>query len=279
VRVSCFDGAAVSAAYLRRGLRPASRSRERAGDLLTALELGHTARRMSVWQAQKTWPDVWRSTLDSLTGLAAQQYSLTDPNWIAYGAGCLCLWVAIWQYSYESIHTFHGVVVTAMSLASLVELISEEAVYLLSLTYFLLDGADSVRVGKYLMLFAHHFPTLALFGAVVAFPKMLTLRYPSKILLIEVTTPFLVRWRKTKRKDHFQVFMASFFIVRVCYMSWLAVQFHNDIGSWVSWTANALLAVNIFWFCQQCQMLFNYKEKDVAGDAGADLLQGRDKAD
>jgi hypothetical protein len=138
------------------------------------------------------------------------------------------------------------VLITTMSLTSLLELIPEEAVYLVSLTYFLLDGLDSVRVGKYLMLIAHHFPTLGLFAAVVAFPKMLPLRYCSKVLLIEITTPLLLRWRRTKCKSHFQAFMCAFFVVRVCYMSWLCVQFYNDIGGWVSWLAGALLVVNIF---------------------------------
>lgn len=234
---------------------------------------------MSAWQAHKTWAASWRSALDEFTGLEQQQYSLVDPSWIAFGAGCLCFWVAVWQYGYDSIHSVHGMVITAMSLASLAQLISEEAVFLMSVTYFCLDAVDSVRVGKYVMLFAHHLPSLGLFGAVVAFPNMLTLRYASRILLIEVTTPFLVRWRRSKSKADFKVFMAMFFVVRVCYMSWLAVQFYNDIGSWVSWIANTLLAVNIFWFTQQVSMLFNYKEENVGEDADADVFPGRNKAD
>ena len=234
---------------------------------------------MSAWQAHKTWATSWRQTLDEFTGLAQQQYSLTEPSWIAFGAGCLCFWVAVWQYAYGSIHSVHGVVITAMSLASIAGLISEEAVYLLSVTYFCLDAVDSVRVRKYLMLVAHHIPTLGLFGAVVAFPNMLTMRYASKILLIEVTTPFLLRWRRTKSKSDFKVFMALFFVVRVCYLSWLGVQFQRDIGSWVSWIAWTLLAVNIFWFSQQVSLLINYKEENVGEDADTDVFGERNKAD
>lgn len=220
------------------------------------------------WEAEKTWMTTWRDALDEFTGLAAEHYTLTDPSWISFGAGWICLWVAVWQYAYGSIHQIHAVLITVMSVASMLEIIAEEAVWMVSLTYFLLDGLDSVRVGKWVMLVAHHFPTLGLFAAVFVFPNMLPLRYCSKVLLIEITTPLLLRWRKSKRKSDFQAFMLAFFLVRVCYMSWLAVQFYNDIGGWVSWLAGALLVVNIFWFCQQVGMLFNYKESDVAKESG-----------
>ena len=234
---------------------------------------------MSAWSAHKTWVSSWRSTLDEFTGLVQQHYSLTEPSWIAFGAGCLCFWVAVWQYGYDSVHSVHGAVITAMSLASLAHLISEEAVFLFSLTYFCLDAVDSVRVGKYLMLLAHHVPTLGLFGAVVAFPNMLTSRYASKILIVEITTPFLERWRSSKSKGDFKVLMA-FYLFRVCYMSWLVVQLHNDIGSWVSWIANCLLALNLFWFSQQVWMLFNYKEKNVGKENPAeDMYSQGNKAD
>lgn len=194
-----------------------------------------------------------------------------EKAWLAFAGGCLCMWIAIWRHSYDNIHTIHAVVITLMAIASIAEMIAEEAVYMLSLTYFLLDGFDSIRIGKYVMLIAHHIPTLGLFGAVFVFPQMLPMRYPSKVLLIEMTTPLLLRWRRTKRKDHFQVFMAAFFVVRVVYMSWLAVQFYHDVGSWVSMIANALLFVNIFWFCKQLGMLLDYKERRVGNDVSSDL--------
>ena len=62
------------------------------------------------------------------------------------------------------------------------------------------------------------------------------------------------------------------FVVRVCYLSWLGVQFQRDIGSWVSWIAWTLLAVNIFWFSQQVSLLINYKEENV-GRVGVNLCK------
>lgn len=50
-----------------------------------------------VWQAEKTWLTTWRHALDEFTGLAAEHYSLTDPSWISFGAGWVCLWFAVWQ--------------------------------------------------------------------------------------------------------------------------------------------------------------------------------------
>lgn len=105
-----------------------------------------------------------------------------------------------------------------------------------SCTYFIVDTLDAAAGGRWAMLVAHHLPTLILFGSEALFPRMLQLKYASRIMIIEISTPLLTRWRRSRRKSHFVQFMAVFFLVRVVYLSWLATQFEEEIGGWpASW--------------------------------------------
>jgi hypothetical protein len=115
------------------------------------------------------------------------------------------------------------------------------------------------------MVVAHHIPSMMLFGSQPLVPAMKAMRYASALLLIEASTPLLTRWRRSKRKDHFQQFMLVFFLVRVVYLSWLMSRFFEDIGGYVAGTAgSALTVVNIYWFCAQFHMLLNYREVGAA---------------
>ena len=130
-------------------------------------------------------------------------------------------------------HDLHAVLVSAMCLLSMAHAIPEIAVLHFSTSYFLADTLESVMAKKFDMVVAHHLPSLALFGAQPLFPQMLSLRYGSRLLIIEVSTPLLTRWRRSKRKDHFQQFMAVFFLMRVAYLSSLFVSFREDVPGWV----------------------------------------------
>ena len=130
-------------------------------------------------------------------------------------------------------HDLHAVLVSAMCLLSMAHAIPEIAVLHFSTSYFLADTLESVMAKKFDMVVAHHLPSLALFGAQPLFPQMLSLRYGSRLLIIEVSTPLLTRWRRSKRKDHFQQFMAVFFLMRVVYLSSLFVSFREDVSGWV----------------------------------------------
>ena len=88
-----------------------------------------------------------------------------------------------------------------MCLLSMAHAIPEIAVLHFSTSYFLADTLESVMAKKFDMVVAHHLPSLALFGAQPLFPQMLSLRYGSRLLIIEVSTPLLTRWRRSKRKD------------------------------------------------------------------------------
>jgi hypothetical protein len=96
--------------------------------------------------------------------------------------------------------------------------------------YFLSDTLMSAVAKKWDVVFAHHLPTLVLFGSQYFFPVMQEQKWASRLLLIELSTPLLTRWRRSKRKDHFQQFMAMFFVVRVCYLPYLNQKFFEDFG-------------------------------------------------
>lgn len=140
-----------------------------------------------------------------------------------------------------------------------------------SCTYFIVDTLDAAAGGRWAMLVAHHLPTLILFGSEALFPRMLQLKYASRIMIIEISTPLLTRWRRSRRKSHFVQFMAVFFLVRVVYLSWLATQFEEEIGGWPAKLAYVLPAVNVYWFLQQAKLLVNYRD----GDAPADEKKAR----
>lgn len=65
-------------------------------------------------------------------------------------------------------------------------------------TYFLADTIESIRDKKWDVVFAHHLPTLVLFGAQPFLPQLKALKYASALLLIELSTPLLIRWRRSK---------------------------------------------------------------------------------
>jgi|EP01043_Picozoa_sp_COSAG02_P011586 hypothetical protein len=105
-----------------------------------------------------------------------------------------------------------------------------QAVVECSFMYFLSDTIMSAVARKWDVVFAHHVPTLILFGGQVVFPIMQEDKWGSRILLIELSTPLLTRWRRSKRKDHFQQFMLVFFFVRVCYLPYLNQLFFENFG-------------------------------------------------
>lgn len=135
-----------------------------------------------------------------------------------------------------------------------------------SCTYFIVDTLDAAAGRRWAMLVAHHLPTLILFGSEALFPRMLQLKYASRIMIIEISTPLLTRWRRSRRKSHFVQFMAVFFLVRVVYLSWLATQFEEEIGGWPAKLAYVLPAVNVYWFLQQAKLLVNYRDGDAPAD-------------
>ena len=136
---------------------------------------------------------------------------------------------------------------------------------MISVTYFIVDSVDAALARRWGMLLAHHVPALILFIPVdMNFPQLMAGKFGSKLLLIEATTPLLTRWRRTKRKGHFLQFMLAFFLVRCVYLSALAKQFHDEYGSRVAIMVDVLLCVNVYWFCKQSNLLFNYRA-DAAG--------------
>ena len=106
----------------------------------------------------------------------------------------------------------------------------EQAVVECSFMYFFSDTIMSALARKWDVVFAHHVPSLILFGSQVVLPSMQENYWGSRILLIELSTPLLTRWRRSKRKDHFQQFMLVFFLVRVCYLPYLNQLFFEDYG-------------------------------------------------
>jgi hypothetical protein len=109
-------------------------------------------------------------------------------------------------------HDVHAVLVTALGLASLLQLgsggggggggsvdsrgvgwVHEMHVWTFSATYFCVDTVDAVRGRRWQMVVAHHSPSLALFVSNLLYPRIMELFYVSRILIIEVSTPLLTR--------------------------------------------------------------------------------------
>jgi len=194
----------------------------------------------------------------------------TDPAWTAFGLACLAGWGLAWKLLPEDkvvpgghVHDLHAVLVTILSMLSMAELLPEMAVLHFASTYFLADTLHSLWHRKWQMFVAHHIPAMILFGSQPLMPQLRVLKYASRLLMIEISTPLLTRWRRSKRKDHFQQFMLVFFLVRVVYLSWrLYVLLGDGVGGYPAQFAGTVLTVvNIYWFCTQSKMLFNYREK------------------
>jgi len=197
----------------------------------------------------------------------------TDPAWIAYGLTCLAGWGIAWKLLPDDkvvpgghVHDLHAIGATILGVLSMAELLPEMAVLHFASTYFLADTLHSVYHRKWQMFVAHHIPAMMLFGSQPLMPRLRALKWASRLLMIEVTTPFLTRWRRSKRKDHFQQFMLMFFLVRVVYLSYqLYVFLGDDVGGYPAQIAGVVLtAVNIYWFFTQSKMLLNYREKGAA---------------
>lgn len=185
-----------------------------------------------------------------------------DPSWQAFAAACCVGWLVIWYNGKDdkTVHEAHAWIIGVLCCAALQGYTPEIATILASFTYFLCDTLDAVRLGKYGMLVGHHLPALVLFGSQPFYPDMLKMQFASYLLLIEFSTPLLIRWRRSRQKAHFVQFMMSFVVLRVCYLIWLGLKFNREIGSYPALAAWALVIVNLYWFAMQSRLLFDYRD-------------------
>ena len=180
---------------------------------------------------------------------------------MAFFVTCFFGWLCVLSVVAENMryHDAHAICISVAALLAYCDLAPEILVLHLSSTYFMVDTLDALRNRRWKMLIFHHFPSVALFASQPLFPAMLAGRWASRLLLIEMSTPLLTRWRRSRRKDHFQQFMAVFFCVRVVYLSWQGWVYCQEMGGWPSIALCLLCVVNVYWFVEQSRMLWDYQ--------------------
>ena len=197
----------------------------------------------------------------------------SEPRWVGTWLTCFLGWACIWLGVADDlrIRDCHAIIITSVALLCIGGWVPEIVVIHLSSSYFLVTTLHACRWGQWKMLVGHHLPSLALFASQPLFPAMLTEHWASRLLLIESSTPFLTRWRRSRQKDHFQQFMAWFFCIRVLYLSWQSFLYVTTIGGYPGIALGMLVLVNIYWFWVQLEMLWDYQPDAVGpGDYGCD---------
>ncbi len=99
--------------------------------------------------------------------------------------------------------------------------------------------------------------------------NMLVEKYPySPILcqgiLIELSTPFLNEFRRTKKKGYGIGLLISFALLRVLYLPWIYQQFlirdDPELSQNIRYLVWTFISLNYFWFYKICRIAYNIKK-------------------
>lgn len=157
------------------------------------------------------------------------------------------------------LHVYGGMIFAAMSLYINNEAIFPEAIVLTwSAGYFTADLLDCA-VRRDGMFFAH-----AIIGFALLYCCSTEFFYNQRAgsggYFVEISTPFLNRWKLTKKKADFRNFLIVFFLCRVVYTPIFLIKMQVTQNSFALFASAAFYVLNTMWFVKMFGILLNYKE-------------------
>lgn len=188
---------------------------------------------------------------------------------------CFCFWPVVYCHSYVTknhtnkdhfncprivlLHVYGGMIFAALSLYINDEAAFPEAIILSwSAGYFAADLLDCA-VRRDGMFFAH-----AIIGVALLYCCFTEFFYNQRAgslgYFVEISTPFLYRWKATKNKADFRNFLVVFFLCRLVYTPFFLSKMQVTQNSFALVASAAFYVLNGIWFVKMLFMLLNYKE-------------------
>mmetsp|Transcript_154 Transcript_154/g.223 ORF Transcript_154/g.223 Transcript_154/m.223 type:complete len:212 (+) Transcript_154:1519-2154(+) len=133
-------------------------------------------------------------------------------------------------------------------------------------SFFIVDLLDCVY-RKDVVFFIHAVLSLTL-CRVNFLPKYYGLRTGSKGVFTELSTLFLNKWKKSKKKIDFQMFAVVFFFCRLCWVPFFMIRAAKevDMDGFVICASVAFYLLQVVFFGKIITILRNYKEKAKDGE-------------
>lgn len=154
-----------------------------------------------------------------------------------------------------------GIVLASLSLYfNNEEIFSESIVISWFIAFFIIDLLDCLK-RKDIVFTIHALITLAL-CYINTIPKYFVLRIASLGTFCETSSPFLWRWKKTKKKSDFQIFSVVFALCRLVWVPVYMIRCSKlvDFDDWVILATVLFYLLQLAFFFQIVTILLNYRE-------------------
>ncbi len=127
-------------------------------------------------------------------------------------------------------------------------------------SYFVVDLLDCIYRGD--VVFSIHAVLSLALSRINYLPKYYFLRTGSKGAFTELSSFFLSKWKKSKKKIDFQIFTVVFFFCRLVWVPVFMVGAAKvvDIDGFVIYATVAFYLLQLLFFGKMVVILFNYKE-------------------
>ncbi|CAJ1942394.1 unnamed protein product [Cylindrotheca closterium] len=179
--------------------------------------------------------------------------------------GPLTLWVGMYTYSHvkgtsyqdwpipHNTHHFFGMIFATLSIIYDNEEIFPERVGVLwTLSFFVIDFIDCVRVMHTAYLF-HAVCVLFLSSCNLMNPSFYRLRMNSRAMYLELSSPFMHLSKKTRNPLHFAIFALMFTCCRVVWIPLIMKRLLDDGLPWTDYKFLVVIAfygLNLFWYAK-----------------------------
>lgn len=168
--------------------------------------------------------------------------------------------------SYSPLFVFHSVMSVFLSSLSLYfgddEIFPERVANSFSMSFFIVDLFDCI-VRKDVPFIIHAALGLSTLTGCYMTPIHQELRSASKGMMIEISTPFLYLWKKTKKKSHFILLAMTFTGCRIIWLSiYLYQMYRNESipSDFIYISSFLLLPLQVVWWFKLMALLLNYHE-------------------
>ncbi len=161
-------------------------------------------------------------------------------------------------------NNFAGIVLASLSLYfNNEEIFSESIVISWFTAFFIIDLFDCL-FRKDIVFTVHALMTLIL-CYINTIPKYYGLRMASLGTYCETSSPFLWKWKWTKKKSDFQIFTVIFFLCRLVWVPLYMIRYSQlvDFDDWVILATVLFYLLQVAFFFQMVRMLLNYREGGV----------------
>mmetsp|Transcript_7183 Transcript_7183/g.10578 ORF Transcript_7183/g.10578 Transcript_7183/m.10578 type:complete len:215 (+) Transcript_7183:85-729(+) len=161
------------------------------------------------------------------------------------------------------LHDLHAYILCIASFCSLQHWVEESIILSFTLGYFTVDLMDCI-LRRDVQFFIHAILSIVLIGGSAIHPAHRELRSASKGCLLELSTPFLHRWQRTKGKVDFYVFYALFFLCRIIWLPYFLYNTYLTMGFLEATVACGFVFffLQLTWFRKLTQMALNYKSRE-----------------